>query len=101
MAATKNKTIFSSLSSVWINLSTYKIKYATSSARIFLKIMPVIMLVFVNYVNFSKYAEIMLLLFISNLVKIPQNNAKNKSMANISFNSYLETIRLHNSFSGN
>ena len=38
--------------------------------------MPVIMLLFVDYANFSKYAEIMLLLFISNLVKIPQNNAK-------------------------
>lgn len=63
--------------------------------------MPVIMLLFVDYANFSKYAEIMLLLFISNLVKIPQNNAKNKSMANISFNSYLETLRVHNSFSGN
>lgn len=62
--------------------------------------MPVIMLLFVDYANFSKYAEIMLLLFISNLVKIPQNNAKNKSMANI-FNSYLETLRVHNSFSGN
>ena len=63
--------------------------------------MPVIMLLFVDYANFSKYAEIMLLLFISNLVKIPQNNAKNESMANISLNSYLETLRVHNSFSGN
>ena len=62
--------------------------------------MPITVLVFVNYVHFSKYnSEIMLLLFTLNLIKIPQYitlQQTSKSQTHLLYTVHLETFILSN-----